>query len=109
MNDNFKCIYTILRTLEKALDYPEFDIEQIGHIALGISKERWTAYIEMLCDAGYIKGVVVQKYIDGEKNVDVDDIMITLKGLEFLTENSIMQRTYKTAKGIKDISPKIRV
>lgn len=29
MNDNFKCIYKILKTLEKAMDYPEFDISQI--------------------------------------------------------------------------------
>ncbi len=30
---------------------------------------------------------------------------ITLKGLEYLRENSIMQRMYKAAKGIKEITP----
>ena len=105
MNDNFTCIYKILRALEKALDYPEFDIEQISYKVLDISKERWNKYIEMMDDAGYIKGVTIKQYVTGETAVICDDICITLKGLEYLTENSIMQRIYKTAKGIKDITP----
>lgn len=28
--DNFKAVYKILSALEKAMDCPEFDIEQIG-------------------------------------------------------------------------------
>lgn len=39
--DNFKAIYRILSTLEKAMDLPEFDVEQISAAALGISEERW--------------------------------------------------------------------
>lgn len=105
MNDNFTCIYKILRALEAGLDYPEFDIEQVNHTALKISKERWDKYIEMMNDAGYIKGVTINRYISGNTVVDTSDISITLKGLEYLTENSIMQRIYKAAKGIKDITP----
>lgn len=41
MTDNFKFIYKILRTLEAAMDYPEFDISQISAEKLGISRERW--------------------------------------------------------------------
>lgn len=32
---------------------------------------------------------------------------ITLKGLEYLQENSMMQKIYKTMKGIKDVVPAI--
>ena len=39
--DNFKAVYKILTALEKAMDLPEFDINQIGYEALGVSKERW--------------------------------------------------------------------
>ena len=42
MTDNFKFIYKILRTLEAAMDYPEFDISQISAEKLGITSERWT-------------------------------------------------------------------
>lgn len=33
---------------------------------------------------------------------------ITLKGLEYLHENSIMQKMYNLAKGIKDVTPTIQ-
>ena len=103
MDDNFKCIYKILRALEKAMDYPEIELSQIDYNKLEISKERWARYLEMMADIGYIKGIRVYKDITGETVVDNDDIRITLKGLEYLTENSIMQRIYKATKGIKDI------
>ena len=107
MNDNFKCIYTILRTLEAAMDYPEYDFSIISHTALGISKERWNCYIEMLSENDYIKDVIIRKYPydDGEMVIDISSMKITLKGLEYLSGNSIMQRLYKAAKGIKDITP----
>lgn len=103
MTDNFKFIYKILRTLEKAMDYPEFDISQINAEKLGISGERWARYIEMMVDTGYIKGIRIYKDTLGEIEIEDEGIRITLKGLEYLSENTIMQRMYKTAKGITDI------
>ena len=101
--DNFKAVYKILSTLEKAMDLPEFDISLIGADKLGVSDERWARYIEMMADVGYIKGVIISKDITGSLNVDADNMRITLKGLEYLQENSIMQKIYRTAKGIKEI------
>lgn len=103
--DNFKIIYKILSSLEKSMDLESFPTECIAPELLRISKERWTKYLEMLSDAGYIKGIRIKKYINGETNIDIEDIQITLKGLEYLSENSIMQRLYKTAKGITDLVP----
>lgn len=101
--DNFSLIYKILSTLEKAMDYPEFDIEQINAKSLKISEERWLRYMEMLSDSGYIKGVEFSTSIAGLQ-VDFDEIRITLKGLEYLTENSFMKRAYRAVKGIKEIA-----
>jgi len=103
--DNFKAIYTILKALEAAMDYPEFDISQVSHSELGVSQERWARYIEMMADIELIKGVRVYKNITGSLNVDAENIRITLKGLEYLTENSIMQKLYRAAKGIKEVVP----
>ena len=103
--DNFKAVYRILSALEKAMDLPQFEVEQIGPEALGVSKERWSRYMEMMLDVGYIKGVTISQYITGETAVDARSIRITLKGLEYLQENSIMQKLYKTAKGIVDMVP----
>lgn len=103
--DNFKAVYRILSTLEKAMDLPEFDIDQIGPAALCVGEERWARYIEMMADAGYIKGVSIRRSINGALMVDAQDMRITLKGLEYLQGNSIMQQMYKIAKGIKEVVP----
>ena len=50
--DNFQAVYKILSTLEKAMDYSEFDIKQIGADKIEVSKERWARYIEMMNDVG---------------------------------------------------------
>ena len=92
--DNFKIIYKILSALEKSMDLEECNLDSISSEALKISN-----------DAGYIKGVTIQKYVTGETNVDAEDIRLTLKGLEYLSENSIMQKMYKAAKGITDLIP----
>lgn len=105
--DNFKAVYRILSTLEKAMDLPEFDISQISADVLGVSEQRWARYLEMMADVGYIKGVRIQSAISSDLMVEADDIRITLKGLEYLQENSVMQRIYKAAKGVKDVIPGI--
>lgn len=103
--DNLKAVYKILSTLEKAMDYPEFDLNLISAEKLGVSQERWCRYIEMMADTGYIKGVEMYVDITGELNIEAQDMRITLKGLEYLQENTIMQRMYNAAKGIKEIIP----
>ncbi len=105
--DNFTAIYKILSTLEAAMDAPSFELDQINYEKLHISEERWGRYMEMMLDTGLIKGVRVYNNILGELNVDDEGIRITLKGLEYLQENSFMKKAYKIAKGIKDVVPGI--
>ena len=101
--DNFKAVYKILVALEKAMDLPEFDIMQIGPEQLQVSNERWARYLEMMADVGYIKGVAFRKNILGDTEVEAQNIRITLKGLEYLQENSIMRKLYNAAKGVTEI------
>ena len=103
MNDNFKIIYKILSALEKDMDLQEFDLEKISFNTLGISKERWAKYIQMMVDSEYIKGIHVYYDCTGALEVDNSGISLTLKGLEYLTENSIMQRIYKSFMSVKDV------
>ena len=104
--DNFKAVYKILTALEKAMDLPEFDIMEVGPEQLQVSRERWSRYIEMMNDAGYIKGVTVRKNLIGETCIEGGNIRITLKGLEYLQENSIMRKLYSAARGIGDLMPR---
>ncbi len=103
--DNFSCIYQILKTLESALDDEKLDMERISPQTLGISKRRQERYLEMMEEVGLIKGLSIKVYMDGSKIVKTDDLQITLKGLEYLTENTLMKKAYKLAKGIKDVIP----
>ena len=103
--DNFRAVYKILSALEKAMDYPEFSLDQISADKLGVSNERWARYIEMMADVGYIKGVRVYEDMTGDMRVEDEDVRITLKGLEYLQENPVMKRVYKVLKGTKEIIP----
>ncbi|MDO5061866.1 MAG: YjcQ family protein [Peptostreptococcaceae bacterium] len=103
--DNFKVIYKILTTLESSMDYERVDLERISCEALGVSEERRNRLLKMLDDAGYISGVSVRKYADGEVMLMLNNLDITLKGLEYLAENSLMRKAYNAAKGIVDLIP----
>ena len=101
--NNFKVIYRILKYLEKAMDYDEVDIDFISAETLGLTKQRWTAIMEMLEKEGYITGVSVKRSAHGEILLSVSGIRITLKGLGYMQENSLMQKAANIAKGVVDI------
>jgi len=100
--DNFKIIYKILKVLERAMDYEEPDLSLISAEALGISQNRWEAIMVMLQENGYIDGVHYIRSM-GMKGVKLVNLRITLKGLEYLEENSSMKKAANLAKGIADI------
>ena len=103
--ESFTDIYKILHGLESCMDMETVNLDMISPEMLKISKERWEKYLEMLQDEGYIKGVKISTYISGAKVVNADNIQITLKGLEYLNENSMMKKAYRAIKGIKDVVP----
>lgn len=107
--DNFKIIYRILRHLEKSLDYECIDIDSIQAEKLGVSYARWEQLLIMLQDNGYIKGISTTMTLDDDKRHIAEPIkpVITLKGLEYLSENTLMKKVANVLKGIKDISPSI--
>lgn len=103
--DNFKIIYKMLRILEQSMDLDEFDRQLLSAESLDISENRRRAILEMLLNEGYIKGASVIRSIGGNGIKIGPDIGITLKGLEYLGENSLMKKAANIAKGIKDIVP----
>nr|DAS27376.1 MAG TPA: YjcQ protein [Caudoviricetes sp.] len=105
MDDNFKIIYKILSILKSSLDNLKCDIDRLSPQSLNISIEKRDNIIELLLDKNLIKGVIIKKYQDGDSILVLNDIKITLDGLQYLEENSIMKKMYKLAKGIKDVTP----
>lgn len=105
--DNFTVIYKILKALEKAMDYEEFDVSRISAERLGITKPRWEKILIMLAKEGYIEGVIYDRSLSDYSPRICEPIqpVITLKGLEYLNENSIMKKAANAIKGMKDMIP----
>lgn len=104
--DNFKIIYKILKALEQAMDYDEFDVNKISHTRLNITYQRWEKIMIMLAKSGYIEGVMYDQ-CSGEYSPHIEEPiqpMITIKGLEYLEENSMMKRASDMAKGLIDVA-----
>lgn len=99
--DNFKIIYKILKILESAMSLEEFDKSLISAEKLNLSIPLWSRIIKMLVDNGYVTGIEVWNSFDCDyPRVSVIRPEITLKGLEYLNENSVMKKIANAAKGI---------
>ncbi|MDY5795465.1 MAG: YjcQ family protein [Fusobacterium gastrosuis] len=103
--DNFKIIYKILKTIEKSMDFEEFDKECISYERLGISYERWEVIMHQLVVNDYIAGVHLLNNFAGSLTPDIKIIKpyLTIKGMEYLEENSMMKKVANMAKGVIDI------
>ena len=95
--------YKILQSLEtgKKTDYMGI---LISPQKLGGSEEKWLEVMQMLIDEGYVSGARIFEDIIGETNVDIENIRITLKGAEYLHENSAMKKIAKIATNVIEIA-----
>lgn len=103
--DNFVVIYRILKALEASMDFEEFDERLISPERLGITKERRDKLLIQMQKEGYISGISVVQYVNlASPSVDIpNSISITIKGLEYLAENSLMKKAANLAKGVAEI------
>lgn len=104
MND-FKVIYRILKYLSAAMDGGEYDPEALSSARLKASDERIEQLLIMLQEAGYIQGLTVSRSLgDSYPHISSGSFpRITLKGLEYLAENSMMKKAGNTLRGIVDV------
>lgn len=88
--------YKILYSLEhkKRADYMG---QIISPAALDIPEEDWIDVLQMLLEEGYISGAKIGKDILGNQYADIKNVKITLKGAQYLSENSAMKRFAKVA------------
>lgn len=102
--NNFTVIYKILKSLEDAMDFEKFDIELISPERLGVTKERRNKLLMEIQKNGYIDGLIIRQWIGSPSPCICEpiNITITLKGLEYLSENSMMKKAANIAKGVID-------
>ena len=99
--DDFRTIYKILRILQTSMDLEEFKKNSISAETLGLSIPKWNRIMAMLLNEGYISGGETWNAMDcGYPKVALTRPELTLKGLEYLEENSLMRKAADLAKGI---------
>lgn len=100
--DTLKIAYKILYSLEhkKQADYMG---ALIGPAKLDVSDSEWMDVIQSLLDEGYISGVKIKTDILGNQMVDIKNVRITMKGAEYLHENSAMRKFAKIATDVIEI------
>lgn len=105
MSEDFRTIYRMLSILQKSMDYEHVDIRRLSADNLGITESKRKVLLGMLLKNGYVEGFQVIQYIgDPTPNIEgLEGIRITLKGLEYLEENSLMQKAARLAKGIAEV------
>lgn len=103
--DDFRTIYKILRILQKSMDLEEFKKNSISAETLGLSIPKWNRIMAMLLNEGYISGGETWNTMDcGYPKVALTRPELTLKGLEYLEENSLMRKAADLAKGKVEIA-----
>lgn len=98
--DNFKIMYKILRELEKNMGDEKFSLYSISAEHLKIPYNQWEQLLIMMLDDGYIRGIVVDKTLDDKFRHIVEPIFpeITIKGLDYLSNNNQMSKAKEALK-----------
>ena len=105
--EEFTVIYKILRALRAQMDYEERS-GTLSAERFKVSEAKFNRLIGMLLENGYVSGVIKAEALDrGVPEYNVSGAEITLKGLEYLADNTMMQKVQRTLKGIKDSMPGI--
>lgn len=87
--DNLKVVYRILVGIEGSMDSNRFDGTFLEE--LKISEERRNRILQSMIGEGLIDGFERVNYADGYGFKAIEP-RLTIKGMEFLQENSTMQK-----------------
>lgn len=102
--DNFNAIYKILKLLDKHKGDEEFDYEFISAKAMKMKVSDWEQIMIELQMNGFIRGLVYTQDLTNKFPHIVEPIhpQITLKGMEYLANNSFMKKAAEALKMVGD-------
>lgn len=106
-NDYFVVVYNILAYLYRCLKNGEkvdaLKISVNGQYCQGINEEYWKYIIENLYVSGFINKIIVDRYDDEFNAISLDNCQITPLGIEYLMENSMLEKAKKCAKTVAEV------
>lgn len=98
-----RTVYKVLKRIHAAEQLEETDPAMFAPEVFDIDAEQRDRIMAMLQAEGLIDGVIVRKYVGQRREtvlIDWQALEVTLKGLQYLEENSAMRRAAEEAKGI---------
>ena len=105
-DDIFKIIYILLTELyESKKQGCKVNLQDISPERFGINASYFMDILCELLQEGYIKGLKVRESKTGRIVSGMSDIDITLKGIEYLQDNSQMKKVFNILKEVKDWMP----
>lgn len=109
-DDFFRLVYIILKELYECKKQGcRVDADAISAERFGIPESYLLDILYELLKKGYIRGVLMRETKGGGKYAvaGLEDIDITIDGIEYLQENSMMKKVYNALKDLKNIAPGI--
>ena len=105
-NDYFVIVYRVLKYLYDCLKKGEKpEAEYLVASTYNIPENYWIYILLSLINEEYIKGIRVNHTNEGVIFGDLQEAIITPKGIEYLFENSLIEKAKKTLKDVKDMIP----
>ena len=105
-DDYFVVSYRILTYLYTCFKAGEpADRQMFGPEALGINNGYWVNLMESLSNEGYLVGAYFPQMAGGVAGVKLINVKITEKGIDFLQNNSNVQKAARFLKGLKETIP----
>ncbi len=105
-DDYFKIVYVILTELYGCKKQgSRVDLQAISSARFKIPEGYLLDILSDLLDEGYVKGFKILETKTGRCILSLEDILITMKGIEYLQDNSKMKKMYEALKEVRDWVP----
>ena len=109
-NDYFTIAYKILSYLKYCYENgQDADPDILKADTFNISQQQFVRTLQMLFKDGYIEGITFSPLLSGGILLgNRSSTVITSDGLQYLAENSMMQKAYRIFKEVRDWLPLIK-
>lgn len=105
-DDFFVIVYQVLKYLYECLKSGENpETAYLRSSMYSIPESYWEYILSSLINERYISGISVTQVKGGVVFGDLQDATITPKGIEYLFENSLIEKAKKPLKDVKDMIP----
>lgn len=105
-DDYFRILFIILNDLYGCLkEGKKVNPNDFSPSVLKITDSYWLSIVKNACDKGYICGPVFRQTKAGLIAGKLEDMEITMDGVEFLNENAQMKKVYEALKEVRDWIP----